>query len=124
MIERHHSCRGLRFSKMSWARNPLASNSFPLKLLSDPPPAKSYCVNLLQKWWEQGRGSRQSSAHVPTPLKSTLAPQPASVANKRLTPRLSPLHATLTKIIGGGVAMVSQKSPREPVAHPFRGEDS
>src|SRR5260370_41149715 len=36
-----------------------------------------------------------------SPLAATLIDLPASVANKRLTPKLSPLAAPLTKIAGG-----------------------
>src|SRR5439155_24873164 len=58
------------------------------------------------------------------PLTSPLARQLARVANKRLTPRLSLWMQYLQKSEGGGVVMVNQKSPRGPVAHPFRGEVS
>src|SRR5438874_13672409 len=100
MIERHHSCRSLRFSAISCARNPLTSNPFPLTLLSDPHRLNP-AVSISYKN-RGGKGSRHSSAHVPTLLKSTLARQSASVANKRLTSRLSPVDATLTKNMGGG----------------------
>ena len=103
MIVRRHPRRSSPISTFLSAPNPFAPKFFPLTLLSDlhllnPTVSISY-----KNGGGEGRGSRQSSAHVPTPLKSTLARQPASVANKRLTPRLSPLQATLTKIIGGGV---------------------
>jgi len=38
-----------------------------------------------------------------SPLDATLMDLPASVANKRLTAKLSPLDATLTKTRGGGI---------------------
>ncbi len=100
MILRRHSCRSLPFSTISWALKSLASNSFPITLLSDSHPL-NLTVSISYKTGG-GKGSRQSSAHVPTPLKSTLARQSASVANKGLTPRLSPLDAALTKNTRGG----------------------
>src|SRR5260370_39329177 len=43
-----------------------------------------------------------SARYSLSPLAATLMNLPASVANKRLTPRLSPLDATLTKNGGRG----------------------
>jgi hypothetical protein len=40
-----------------------------------------------------------------TPLTTTLTNLPTSAANKRLTPKLTPLNATLTKNRGAGVAL-------------------
>ena len=52
--------------------------------------------------------SRQQSTAV-NPLAATLMDFPASVANRRLTPGLSPLDATLTKKQGGvGSVIVNQ----------------
>src|SRR5260370_37920572 len=51
--------------------------------------------------------SRQPSATV-SPLAATLIDLPASVANKRLTVRLSSLDATLTYNRGVGPVMVNQ----------------
>jgi hypothetical protein len=48
--------------------------------------------------------SRQHSAPV-SPLPAILTDLPASVANKRLTPKLNPLDSTLTKNRGVGVAL-------------------
>jgi hypothetical protein len=57
--------------------------------------------------------SRQHFALI-SPLTATLMDLPASVANKRLTARLSPLDATLIKNRGGGVpVMVNQISDKE-----------
>src|SRR5260370_39729777 len=50
--------------------------------------------------------SRQQSAPV-SPLAATLMDLPASVANKRLTVRLNPLDATLTKNQGWGHSSTS-----------------
>src|SRR5712692_2314850 len=47
-----------------------------------------------------------------SPLAATLMDIPASVANKRLTARLNPLDATLTKIRGG-------ESPRPYIFNPL-----
>ena len=122
MIERHHSCRGLRFSKMSWARNPLASNSFLLKLLSDPHPLNP-AVSISCR--NGGGGCTRSRRSRPKPFTiNTYTTVPPAAANKRLTPRLSPLDARFTKTQGVGVVTDNQKLTREPVAHPFRGEVS
>jgi hypothetical protein len=48
--------------------------------------------------------SRQHSAPV-SPLAATLTNRPASIANKRLTTKLTPLNITLTKNKGAGVAL-------------------
>src|SRR5713101_9883060 len=45
-----------------------------------------------------------------SPLAATLMDLPASVANKRLTPQLNPLDATLTKNMGEGPVIVNQIS--------------
>ena len=50
--------------------------------------------------------SRQQPTAV-NPLAATLMELPTSVANKRLTPGLSPLHATLTKNRGWGVLLLT-----------------
>jgi len=52
--------------------------------------------------------SRQLQASI-SPLAATLMNLPASVANKRLTPRLTSLAATLTKKPGGGAHPSSQE---------------
>src|SRR5437879_4301884 len=104
MMESRRACRGLQFSTIPWARNPLVSNSFPLTFLADP-HLLNPTVSISYKNGG-GKGSRQSSTHVPTPLKSTPAGQSTSVANKGLTPKLSLLDATLTKNIGVGVALI------------------
>src|SRR5713226_8170229 len=50
-----------------------------------------------------------------SPLAATLMDLPASVANKRLTVRLSPLAATLTKNTGGEPPQISHRSPPSPI---------
>src|SRR5260370_4122727 len=67
------------------------------------PPRSSYPSQLL---------SRQQPAPV-SPLAATLMNLPASVANKRLTPWLSPLDATLTKNRGGR-KLTNRKHPNAP----------
>src|SRR5436853_3966912 len=101
MIVRRHPRRSPPISTFLSAPNRFAPKFFPLTFLADPhllsPAVSISCRN----GGGGEKGSRQSSAHVTTPLKSTLARQSASVANKRLTSWLSPVHATLTKIMGG-----------------------
>src|SRR5882762_5364863 len=53
------------------------------------------------------------------PLAATLMDLPASVADNRLTARLSPLAATLTKNRGGGGVIVNQKSCPESLSCPL-----
>src|SRR6266481_91397 len=54
--------------------------------------------------------SRQQSAPI-SPLSATLMNLPTSVANKRLTQKLSPLDSALTKNTGVGGVMVNQIPP-------------
>ena len=71
------------------------------QLVLPSPPKSSHPRPLL---------SRQQHAPV-SPLAATLMDLPASVANKRLTQKLSPLDSALTKNRGVGGAMVNQPPP-------------
>jgi hypothetical protein len=55
--------------------------------------------------------SRQQSVRI-SPLSATLTDLPTSVANKRLTPNLTPLDATLTKNTGVGAKETELGSTR------------
>src|SRR5580700_2912667 len=70
------------------------------------PPTSSHPTQLL---------SRQQSVSV-SPLAATLMDLPASVANKRLTPRLNPLDATLTK--NGGWGSVNSRTLQRSTCKP------
>src|SRR5947208_2974432 len=100
MIVRRHPRRSPPISTFLSADR-FAPKFFPLTLLSDPHPLNPVASTSCRNGGERGKGPRQSSAHVPTPLKSTPARQSVGVANKGLTPKLSLLDATLTKNIGG-----------------------
>jgi hypothetical protein len=87
---------------------------FPVYIESDPRPIvasplrpvvfspRRYNVQMRSMHPEciYGTCQRSYDPHSATPLSATLMNLPASVANKRLTLRLSPLDATLTKNIG------------------------
>ena len=78
--------------------------SLPLNLFADPHPLNLYATILYKK----GGGRGVSGTGIPTlphsslsSLDATLMNLFASVANKRLTAKLNPLDATLTKNGGG-----------------------
>src|SRR5260370_12656488 len=75
-----------------------------------PEPPAWYSFKLLQNHWALPKLiSRQPFACV-SPLAATLMDSPASVANKRLTARLTPLDATLTKSRGERGALLVVRS--------------
>src|SRR5213080_4287707 len=104
MVESHRACRSLQFSTIPWARNPLASTSFPLTSLSDPHPLNTVVSYRYKNHSREGAAlspAAQSLRNVSS-LDATLLSRLLCVANKGLAQSLSPLNATLTKNIGGG----------------------
>src|SRR5438477_6442446 len=61
-----------------------------------------------------GRGFQCQAGHSLTPFAATFTRQPASVANKRLTGKVSPLNATLTKNRGEGPRLWLTSHPQHP----------
>src|SRR5438477_11179277 len=61
-----------------------------------------------------GRGFQCQAGHSLTPFAATFTRQPASVANKRLTGKVNPLNATLTKNWGEGSRLWLTSHPQHP----------
>src|SRR5206468_9420723 len=124
MILRRHSCRSLPFSTISWALKSLASNSFPITLFSDPHPL-NHTVSISYKTGG-GEGVEAVKRPCANPFKINTCTAVRKCCKQRTYAQAKPSGcSTYKKHEGGwGVVMVNQKSPREPVAHPFRGEVS
>ncbi len=94
---------------------PAGKEGAPRSMLARLPRASMGQVVLLTSP-ESFHPTQLLSRQQPTPvtrLAATLTNSLASVANKRLTPGLNPLDATLTKNRGGGGVMVNQTSDEE-----------